>query len=65
MLGKDPPRSPRGAHDASDLARVRVERSGDGPPVVERYSLDDKGIVGIVIQDTESGFERTYRLART
>jgi molecular chaperone DnaK (HSP70) len=54
----------RALRDASDLARVRVERSGEGPPVVERYSLDDKGVVEIVIQDTESGFERTYRLAR-
>ena len=37
----------------------------EGPPVVERYSLDDSGIVEVVIQDVDSGYERTYRLART
>jgi hypothetical protein len=37
---------------------VRSERRKEaGPPVVERYSLDDKGIVEVVIQDVESGHE--------
>jgi molecular chaperone DnaK (HSP70) len=55
----------RALHGAPDLAGVRIERRGEqGPPVLERYSLDDKGIVEIVIRDVESGFERTYRLAR-
>jgi molecular chaperone DnaK (HSP70) len=55
----------RALHQAPDLAGVRIERRGEqGPPVLERYSLDDKGIVEIVIRDVESGFERTYRLAR-
>ena len=31
----------------------------------ERYSLDDSGIVEVVIQDVDSGYERTYRLARS
>jgi molecular chaperone DnaK (HSP70) len=51
--------------DADDLGRVRIERRDDeGPPVVERYSLDHNGIVEVVIQDLASGYERTYRLAR-
>jgi hypothetical protein len=37
---------------------VRSERRKEaGPPVVERYSLDDKGIVEVVIHDVESGHE--------
>ncbi len=56
----------RALRDAPDLAGVRVERRDDaGPPVVEQYSLDDKGIVEVVIRDEDSGFERTYRLARS
>ena len=52
-------------HGAGDLADVRIERRADqGPPVLERYSLDDSGIVEVVIQDVDSGYERTYRLAR-
>ena len=44
----------------------RIERRRDeGPPVLERYSLDDSGIVEVVIQDVDSGYERTYRLARS
>jgi molecular chaperone DnaK (HSP70) len=49
-----------------DLADVRIERrDNEGPPVLERYSLDDSGIVEVVIQDIDSGYERTYRLARS
>ena len=55
----------RALREAGDLAGVRVERRDDrGPPVVERYSLDDKGIVEVVIRDVDAGYERTYRLAR-
>ncbi len=51
---------------AGDLADVRIERrDAEGPPVLERYSLDDSGIVEVVIQDVDSGYERKYRLART
>jgi molecular chaperone DnaK (HSP70) len=51
---------------AGDLTDVRIERrSEQGPPVLERYSLDDSGIVEVVIQDVDSGYERTYRLARS
>jgi molecular chaperone DnaK (HSP70) len=56
----------RALHEAEDLASVRVERrDGGGPPVVETYSLDDKGIVEVVIRDVDAGYERTYRLARS
>jgi molecular chaperone DnaK (HSP70) len=49
----------------TDLTGVRVERrDDDGPNVVERYSLDDNGIVEVVIADLESGYERRYTLAR-
>jgi molecular chaperone DnaK (HSP70) len=51
--------------EARDLAGVRVERRSDGgPPVVEQYSLDDKGVVEVAIRDVDAGYERTYRLAR-
>jgi molecular chaperone DnaK (HSP70) len=56
----------RALRGSRDLAEVRIERRDDaGPPVLERYSLDDSGIVEVVIQDVDSGYERTYRLART
>lgn len=55
----------RALREAPDLAGVAVERCNeDGPPVIESYSLDDKGIVEIVIRDLDAGYERTYRLAR-
>jgi molecular chaperone DnaK (HSP70) len=55
----------RALRSSGDLADVRIERSSDqGPPVLERYSLDDSGIVEVVIQDVDSGYERVYRLAR-
>jgi molecular chaperone DnaK (HSP70) len=51
--------------EEESLAGVRVERhENGGPPVVETYSLDDKGIVEVVIRDVDAGYERTYRLAR-
>jgi molecular chaperone DnaK (HSP70) len=56
----------RALRGGGDLADVRIERRADeGPPVLERYSLDDSGIVEVVIQEVDSGYERTYRLART
>jgi molecular chaperone DnaK (HSP70) len=55
----------RALRGAGDLADVRIERRAEeGPPVLERYSLDDSGIVEVVIQDVDSGYERVYRLAR-
>jgi len=51
--------------DAGDLARVPVERRGEqGPRVTERYRLDDKGMVDVIIRDQDSGYERSYRLGR-
>ena len=54
-----------GLRSAGDLASVPVERRPEqGPQVTEHYSLDDKGMVGVVIRDQDSGFERSYRLGR-
>jgi molecular chaperone DnaK (HSP70) len=51
--------------DAADLRRVAVERRREqGPRVTERYRLDDKGMVDVVIHDEDSGYERSYRLGR-
>jgi molecular chaperone DnaK (HSP70) len=53
---------------ASDLAGVPVERraggEGSGPRVLERYRLDESGIVDVLIRDEDSGFERTFRLGK-
>jgi len=49
--------------DKADLADVAVERLlGDGPRIVESYSLDGHGIVQIVIRNVDAGYERTFRL---
>jgi molecular chaperone DnaK (HSP70) len=54
------------ARASSDLASVRIERNaGDGPEVVERYTLDGKGMVEVAIRDVDSGYEKTYRIGRT
>ncbi len=54
-----------GLRDAGDLTGVSVERRADGGPrVTERYRLDDKGMVDVVIRDQDSGYERSYRLGR-
>ena len=46
-----------------DLSAVPIERRGEqGPRIVEEYSLDDNGIVRVVIRNADSGYERTYRL---
>jgi hypothetical protein len=49
--------------DASDLARIAVQRNGaDGPRIVERYSLQKSGIVDVLIKNVDTGYERAYRL---
>jgi len=54
-----------GLREAGDLAGVRVERRGEqGPRVTERYRLDDKGMVDVLIRDQDSGYEQSYRLGR-
>jgi molecular chaperone DnaK (HSP70) len=56
------PFDPRLAETA-DLARVAVQRSGaDGPRIVERYALEKSGIVDVLIQNVDTGYERAYRL---
>lgn len=55
-----------GARSMSDLSALRVERrEGDGPEIVERYTLGDSGIVDVLIRDVDSGYEKSYRLGRT
>jgi molecular chaperone DnaK (HSP70) len=50
---------------AADLTAVPVERRSDqGPRIVEQYSLDENGIVDVVIRNLDSGYERSYRLGR-
>ena len=49
---------------AGDLASVPVERRGEGPRIVEQYSLDPSGIVDVLIRDVEGSFERAYRFGR-
>lgn len=51
---------------ADDLAAVPIERRFDqGPHIFEQYSLDENGIVDVVIRNIDSGYERAYRLGRT
>ncbi len=45
-----------------DAARARVERRQDGPRIEERYLLDERGIVEVVIKNLDAGYERTFRL---
>jgi molecular chaperone DnaK (HSP70) len=52
-----------GLSAAEDLARVPVERrSEEGPRILERYSLDENGIVDVLIRNEDSGYERSFRL---
>jgi len=54
-----------GLRAAEDLASVPVERSFDeGPRIFEQYSLDDSGMVEVLIRNEDSGYERSFRLAR-
>jgi molecular chaperone HscA len=45
-----------------DLRRVKVERTGGGPLVRERYQIDRNGIVEITITDLDCGYSRRYQL---
>jgi molecular chaperone DnaK (HSP70) len=46
-----------------DLAAVPVERRyEEGPHIFEQYSLDEHGIVQVLIRNIDSGYERSYRL---
>jgi molecular chaperone DnaK (HSP70) len=50
---------------ANDLATIPVERrEGDGPQILEQYSLDENGIVQVLIRNIDCGYERSYRLGR-
>jgi molecular chaperone DnaK (HSP70) len=54
------------ARASADLASLPIERNdSEGPEVVERYTLDEKGIVDVLIRDVDSGYEKSYRLGRT
>ena len=48
----------------ADLERVAVERRDDGPEVEERYLIDPAGLVEVQIEDTHTGFARSFRLGR-
>src|SRR5258708_11584644 len=47
---------------AKDLAALPVERrnggESEGPHVIERYRLDESGMVDVLIRDEDSGYER-------
>jgi molecular chaperone DnaK (HSP70) len=48
---------------SGDLSSIPVERvAGEGPRILERYSLDDHGIVEVLIRNLDSGHERAFRL---
>jgi molecular chaperone DnaK (HSP70) len=50
---------------AADLAVVPVERRWqEGPRIFEQYSLDENGMVKVLIRNVDSGYERSYQLAR-
>ena len=40
-----------------DVDDVEVQRTGDGPLIEERYTVDRHGIVEVSIRDVESGYE--------
>ncbi|MBI1946729.1 MAG: Hsp70 family protein [Deltaproteobacteria bacterium] len=48
----------------TDLDHVPVERCQQGPDVEERYLIDPAGLVEVQIEDTATGFSRSYRLGR-
>jgi molecular chaperone DnaK (HSP70) len=49
--------------DRTDLSGIPVARRFDeGPRIVERYALDRDGIVRVVIQNADAGYERTYQI---
>ena len=46
-----------------DVAGVPVERQTSvGPRIEESYSLDDRGVVEVVIKNLDAGYERVFRL---
>ncbi|MDP9152086.1 MAG: Hsp70 family protein [Myxococcota bacterium] len=48
----------------ADLQSIPVSRrSVEGPEILEEYSLDQSGIVGVLIRNLDSGDERCYRFA--
>ena len=49
--------------ERADLDSIPVERrAGDGPRIVEHYSLDQNGIVHVRIRNADNGYERAYRI---
>lgn len=46
--------------DVSGVSVLRLEAVG--PRIEERYSLDERGIVEVVIRNLDSGHERSYRI---
>jgi molecular chaperone DnaK (HSP70) len=50
---------------ARDLVSVPVDRlGGEGPRIVEHYSLDHNGIVHVRIVNADAGYERSYEVGR-
>ena len=47
----------------ADAARTPVERRNEGPRIEESYSLDERGIVEVVIKNLDAGYARTFRLS--
>jgi molecular chaperone DnaK (HSP70) len=47
-----------------DLREVRIERTGEGPLIEERYTVDAAGIVTLEIEDLQNGFSEKHRLSR-
>lgn len=45
-----------------DLARVAVERRGEGPVIEERYTIDPHGLVEVEIADLGTGYRQTHRI---
>jgi len=46
-----------------DVAGIPIERSAaEGPHIEESYSLDERGIVSVVIKNLDAGYERVFRL---
>jgi molecular chaperone DnaK (HSP70) len=46
-----------------DVTSVPVERSmAEGPQIEESYSLDERGMVEVVIRNLDAGYERVFRL---
>ena len=43
-------------------ASVPVVRVGGGPEIEERYSIDDNGVVSVVIADVAAGYSRRFAL---